>query len=204
VRIVSATHKNLTQLVAAGQFRQDLYYRLNVIDVVIAPLRERSQDLPALCQALLARIAEESGAAPLTIDALALAELGRLPLDGNVRELENLLHRAVALGDGQSVQLESLHTAPAAAKLPSTELAVATGTCPVVNQTDSATPLPSNLQTYLDELERQILCRALQDCSFNRTAAAERLGLSLRQMRYRIARLQIDIPGSETTTDSHD
>jgi two-component system response regulator PilR (NtrC family) len=204
VRIVSATHKNLTQLVAAGQFRQDLYYRLNVIDVVIAPLRERSQDLPALCQALLARIAEESGVAPLTIDALALAELGRLPLDGNVRELENLLHRAVALGDGQSVQLESLHTAPAAAKLPATELPVATGTCPIANQDVAPTPLPTNLQTYLDELERQILCRALQDYGFNRTAAAERLGLSLRQMRYRIARLQIDMPGSETATDSHD
>ena len=107
VRIVSATHKDLAADVQAGRFRQDLYYRLNVIEILVPPLRERREDLPALCEALLARIAQESGM-PL---AGAVAVGGRSsccahPLGGNVRELENLLHRAVALSDGEELQVD--------------------------------------------------------------------------------------------------
>jgi two-component system response regulator PilR (NtrC family) len=189
VRIVSATHKDLSALVAAGQFRQDLFYRLNVIDVWIAPLRERAEDLPDLCHALLTRIAEESGMPTPKLNASELAQLASLPLAGNVRELENLLHRAVALGDGQTLQFDALPQGPArtiAAPLTSSQ----------ATDPHLAPGLPEDLQAYLDELERAILIQALQDTGFNRTAAADRLGLSLRQMRYRIARLRIDAPST--------
>jgi two-component system response regulator PilR (NtrC family) len=194
VRIVSATHKDLAQEVQKGHFRQDLFYRLNVIDVVIAPLRERSQDLPELCNALLSRIAEETGITTPVIQADALEQLRALPLAGNVRELENLLHRAVALGDGKSLQFENPTPAPTHA-LQSADLLPAHVASDVI---------PGDLQQYLDELERSILSRALQATGFNRTAAAARLGLSLRQMRYRIARLHIDTPNQDEPGDLND
>jgi two-component system response regulator PilR (NtrC family) len=189
VRIVSATHKDLGALVAAGQFRQDLFYRLNVIDVWIAPLRERAEDLADLCLALLTRIAEESAMPTPELRDDDLARLAQLPLAGNVRELENLLHRAVALGDGRTLQFDTLPQGPV--RTPESALA---STLP--NHSRRLATLPNDLQTYLDELERNILCQALEDTGFNRTAAAERLGLSLRQMRYRIARLHIDAPST--------
>ncbi|HEX5697541.1 MAG TPA: sigma-54 dependent transcriptional regulator [Rhodoferax sp.] len=184
VRIVSATHKRLADEVQKGDFRQDLFYRLNVIDMVIAPLRERTEDLPELCHALLSRIADEAGIATPVLQADALKQLSDLPLAGNVRELENLLHRAVALGDGTSLQFEPPNWSQASTRQ-GTEIT------PSLAEPET---IPGDLQQYLDELERSILSRALQATDFNRTAAATRLGLSLRQMRYRIARLRIDLP----------
>lgn len=180
VRIVSATHKNLAEDVQRGTFRQDLFYRLNVIDMVIAPLRERSEDLPALCEALLARIAEESGIAKPVMPAEVLRHLSALPLAGNVRELENLLHRAVALGDGDGLQFEM----PAS-------------TSPVPLALTQAMPLPTDsepldLRLYLDQLERELLHQALESSGFDRADAAARLGLTPRQMRYRLTRLHMD------------
>jgi two-component system response regulator PilR (NtrC family) len=104
VRILSATHHDLAAAVQAGRFRQDLYYRLNVIEIFIPPLRERKEDLPALCQALLARIARESHSPVASLTSTALAAIASYPLPGNVRELENLLHRAVALSEGDELQ----------------------------------------------------------------------------------------------------
>ena len=187
VRIVSATHKLLAEEVQKGYFRQDLFYRLNVIDMVIAPLRERTEDLPELCSALLSRIADEAGIATPALQADALEQLSGLPLAGNVRELENLLHRAVALGDGKSLQFEPTNQSPRGS-LQRADIPPA----PADPET-----IPGDLQQYLDELERSILSRALQATDFNRTAAATRLGLSLRQMRYRIARLRIDAPNQD-------
>lgn len=181
VRVVSATHKTLSQEVQEGHFRQDLYYRLNVIDLVIPPLRDRPQDLPDLCQALLARIAEESGTPMPVMPVNALAQLATLPLAGNVRELENLLHRAVALGDGQSLQFDALPPSPS-------------GASPDIHATAQAMCAPTDLQTYLDDLERSVLTRTLQANGFNRTVTAMQLGLSLRQLRYRTSRLHIDTP----------
>ena len=190
VRLVSATHKDLSAEVAAGRFRQDLFYRLNVIDIDIPPLRERPEDLPALCDALLTRIARESGAPLRQMAATTLARLASLPLLGNVRELENILHRALALSDEPVLELAEagsawmpigplrVETSPAAAE-----------TLPVTKLT-----LPEDLQGYLDDKERQILVRALRETGFNRTLAAKLLGLTLRQIRYRIARLKIDAP----------
>lgn len=192
VRIVSATHKNLADEVQAGRFRQDLYYRLNVIEIDIPPLRERREDLPALCDALLKRIAAESGLPVPALTQTALTQLAQHPFKGNVRELENLLHRAVALSDGHELQIESAAQAVPPPLEPTTP-----STPPPVAETPSA--LPDDLQRHLDLQERDILIKALQETGFNRTAAAARLGLSLRQIRYRIARLNIDMPQDHDT-----
>jgi two-component system response regulator PilR (NtrC family) len=186
VRIVSATHKDLAADVHAGRFRQDLYYRLNVIEILVPPLRERREDLPALCEALLARIAQESGMPLPVLSPSVVQQLCEHPLGGNVRELENLLHRAVALSDGEELQVDFAPTqAPPGKEAPS----------------PPAQSMPSDLQTYLDQQEREILVKALQESGFNRTAAAQRLGLSLRQIRYRIARLAIAAPGGDEPND---
>ena len=207
VRIVSATHKDLAAEVQAGRFRQDLYYRLNVIDIYIPPLRERSEDLPALCQALLQRIAAESGVPAPRLSQAAMAQICTLPLPGNVRELENVLHRAMALSEGPELELDThaLRTEPAPLRAETREEPEAAPPPPEMPEAlpapplppaEVAGPLPSDLQGYLDRIEREILVRALGETRFNRTSAAQRLGISLRQIRYRMARLHIDAPQS--------
>lgn len=206
VRIVSATHKDLGAEVRAGRFRQDLYYRLNVIDIHIPALRQRREDLPALCEALLARIAQESGQPVPNITAEQVALLADNPLTGNVRELENLLHRAVALAEGAELKIECQLPAgdaavpgstTAAAAEPALAVAASTPGVPALASPTEAGALqiPSDLQSHLDQQEREILVAVLRETGFNRTAAAARLGLSLRQIRYRIARLNIEMPG---------
>lgn len=190
VRIVSATHRDLAADVQAGRFRQDLYYRLNVIEIVIPPLRERREDLPALCQALLARIASESGITPPALTPAALSAIASHPLTGNVRELENLLHRAVALSDGDKLHLDGIPGTPGTAPPPHTPPPVPAPSPTLPADAD----LPDDLQAWLDQQERDILVRALHAMGFNRTATAARLGISLRQIRYRIARLNIVAP----------
>ena len=189
VRIVSATHKNLAQEVQAGTFRQDLYYRLNVIDIAVPALRERREDLPALCQSLLTRICQDSGVAVPKLSAEFLSQLQNHPFLGNVRELENLLHRAVALGDGNDLQLDV-----GAAYAPEKDSASG-------GQATQSVVVPENLQSFLDQQERDILIAVLQETGFNRTAAAAKLGLSLRQIRYRIARLNIAMRGDDATPE---
>jgi two-component system response regulator PilR (NtrC family) len=213
VRIVSATHKDLATEVHAGRFRQDLFYRLNVIEIKVPPLRERLVDLPAIADALLARIAREAGVSPpprLAPDARVL--LARYAFPGNVRELENLLHRAVALSDGEAIAGADLalpealladapsaggaarpDPATAADHADGPTVADAMGAAPHPRPVPPAAlePVPDDLVRYLDEVERGILVRALERQHFNRTAAGASLGLSLRQMRYRMARLGI-------------
>ncbi len=190
VRIVSATNKDLALEVQAGRFRQDLYYRLNVIQIEIPPLRDRRDDLPALCASLLRRIALESGMAVPALPSAVLEQLRREPLHGNVRELENLLHRAIALSDGNGLQIESTAQIPALAWDDGVKEAG------IDSATGDESSIPDDLQRHLDQTEREILIRALRETGFNRTAAAARLGLSLRQMRYRITRLGIEAPNS--------
>jgi two-component system response regulator PilR (NtrC family) len=192
VRIVSATHRDLASDVQANRFRQDLFYRLNVIEILVPPLRERREDLPMLCQALLARIAQESGMPAPELSANVLQQLQEHPLPGNVRELENLLHRALALSDGSCLQVDFAPSSSTPAVAASAEAGPATAAAPVV---------PTDLQAYLDQQEREILVKALRETNFNRTAAAQKLGLSLRQIRYRIARLAIATPGSDEADD---
>ncbi len=204
VRIVSATHKDLGAEVQVGRFRQDLFYRLNVIRIVVPPLRERLSDVPAICRAVIERIARDAGVAPVpTLAPEAEQLLLRYAFPGNVRELENLLHRALALAAGTSIGVEDLGlpdgafedtgqdstAAPLDAGMPSPAVrAVAEAAAP-------EPALPTDLVGYLDEVERQVLQRALERHRYNRTAAGASLGLSLRQMRYRMARLGI---GSDT------
>ena len=150
---------------------------------------------------MLTRISEESGLTVPPLSAHALAELTTQPLLGNVRELENLLHRAVALCDGDELVLD---TPQFAASMPAPLTAEATGvssdTCsaPLYAVTEMVNPasIPGDLQSHMDQQEREILVKTLKETGFNRTVAAQRLGLSLRQIRYRIARLKIDVPAS--------
>ena len=206
VRLLSATHKDLAAEVHAGQFRQDLYYRLNVIQIRVPPLRERLGDLVAISERVLESIARDAGVSPPPrLTRNAIVHLQRYAFPGNVRELENLLHRAVALSGGEVIDVydlglpESVFTDSVAQELD----LIAENTRSDVLQalTEPATaalidpPLPHDLAKHLDEVERSILVRALERHRFNRTAAGAGLGLSLRQMRYRMARLGVNVGG---------
>jgi len=229
VRLVSATHRDLPALVQAGQFRQDLFYRLNVIGLRTPSLRERPEDLPLLAQALLERLCADAGQPVPELSPAALAWLQARELPGNVRELENLLQRAMALANGPVLQPEDFgeggaHETPT---WPATlSVAVPPGAAPATPDSapdstlegslaapmdhrfvplpgrahhqaaEAAAELPHDLQHYLDEREREVLLRALKACDYNRTAAAARLGLNLRQIRYRIQRLGLVLPGT--------
>ena len=209
VRIVSATHRDLGEEVHAGRFRQDLYYRLNVIGIRLPALRERVADLQPICDAVLARIAADAGVTPVpTIGAAALQRLSQHAFPGNVRELENLLQRALALSGGDVVELadlglpepttaaDELLPLPAARAAPADDLAAlpagaATAVAAATAASTAIAPLPTDLQAHLDTVERDILLRALERYRYNRTAAGASLGLTLRQMRYRMARLGV-------------
>ena len=210
VRIVSATHKDLAAEVQNGRFRQDLFYRLNVIQIRVPPLRERLEDLMSICERVLARIAADAGVSPppqLSRDALM--HLMRYSFPGNVRELENLLHRAVALSGGEVITVADLGLPEASfgdsgpqdfdallaqpAVLEPVHLPPPPDSPPPPPARRASDALPSDLAAYLDTVERDILVRALERHRFNRTAAGASLGLSLRQMRYRMARLGIQV-----------
>ncbi len=188
VRIVSATHKDLAAEVQAGRFRQDLFYRLNVIRIAVPPLRDRLDDLPQICQVLLQRIAADAGAdGPSRLSESALQALRLQSYPGNVRELENLLHRALTMAVSDCITCADLGLADDASVNPARAAAPLADVWPQ----PAGDGLPDNLQGYLDGIEREVLLRALDKHRFNRTAAGESLGLSLRQMRYRMARLGV-------------
>jgi two-component system, NtrC family, response regulator PilR len=203
VRLLSATHKDLATEVQAGRFRQDLYYRLNVIQIRVPPLRERAEDLHPISDALLERIARDAGVTPVPrLSNAARESLARYPFPGNVRELENLLHRAVALAGGDeigSIDLGLADEVPGdTASPPALAAAFSLGEPLPQAGVESilpsdTTPLPDDLVQYLDQVERDVLIRALEQHRFNRTAAGVSLKLSLRQMRYRMARLGIQV-----------
>ncbi|HEY4067473.1 MAG TPA: sigma-54 dependent transcriptional regulator [Burkholderiaceae bacterium] len=207
VRLLSATHKDLAAEVHASRFRQDLYYRLNVIQIRVPPLRERLEDLHAISSHVLERIARDAGVSPpprLTREAMV--HLARYPFPGNVRELENLLHRAVALSGGELIDVydlglpDTVFTDSAAQEL---DLITENTRGELVRAAQQELPpmvpieepLPTDLERHLDQVERDILVRALERHRFNRTAAGSSLGLSLRQMRYRMARLGVNVGG---------
>jgi len=201
VRLVSATHKDLAVEVHAGRFRQDLYYRLNVIGIAVPPLRERMVDLPSICDALLARIASDAGVASApTLSPAAIERLGRHAYPGNVRELENLLHRALALSGGDRLEVADLGLPREPVEPESVEPAFPQPPPP----TAAAAELPTDLAAHLDIVERDILERALEKHRFNRTAAGASLGLTLRQMRYRMARLGVDPNVADSASERGD
>jgi two-component system, NtrC family, response regulator PilR len=199
VRVVSATHKDLAEEVATGRFRQDLYYRLNVIQIRVPPLRERLEDLAPICDALLERIARDAGQWPPSVLAReAFEDLTRYTFPGNVRELENLLHRAVALSSGETISRDDLGLGAALVVESDTqEIDSRLATLRAAPASPAADELPDDLEAHLDSVERDILTRALERHRNNRTAAGASLGLTLRQMRYRMARLGVVVAGHD-------
>ena len=171
VRIVSATHQNLAALVEAGSFRQDLYYRLNVIDLTMPSLRDRIEDIPVMARFLLDKL----GGSQIKLDRDAEKALSAYAFPGNVRELENTLERALAMCENQHITVDDLNLAPALS-------------APSSNGPDNKYPL----QDYLDQTERAAILEALEQTRYNKTAAARVLGVTFRSLRYRLERLGID------------
>ncbi len=179
VRILSATHKNLSRLVEEGAFRQDLFYRINVIELKVPSLRQRREDIPRLAAHILSRLAP--GDQAIRLGAEALDALQRYAFPGNVRELENILERALTLCDGEEIQ-------PADLALPdSSEL-------PPVADDDLAAAPPEGvpLEEYLENIERKAILNALEQTGNNKTAAAKLLGITFRAMRYRLKKLGLE------------
>jgi two-component system response regulator PilR (NtrC family) len=173
VRIISATHKKLPALVDAGEFRQDLFYRLHVIELGMPSLREMREDIPTIADAILRKL---SRAAPAKLDEAAVSALESYPFPGNVRELENILERGLSLAaDSQRITADDLRLTPPP------------------EEADAALPTGDKwpLQDYLDRVERAAINEALEKTRYNRTAAAKLLGITFRAMRYRMERLGI-------------
>ncbi|TLY51642.1 MAG: sigma-54-dependent Fis family transcriptional regulator [Gammaproteobacteria bacterium] len=189
VRVLSATHKDLARLVELHQFRQDLYYRINVIELRVPPLRARREDIPKLAGKVLDRLAKDAGMPPARLTPEALAALLKYPFPGNVRELENVLERAVALCENNIITPDDLHLAPHAATL--------TDTNPAADAEDDALDDDTSaneigLDSYISNLEREAIMKALQETRYNKTAAAKKLGITFRALRYKLKKLGID------------
>jgi two-component system response regulator PilR (NtrC family) len=178
VRILSATHKNLAELVEQGRFREDLFYRINVIEMRVAPLRERSEDTPEIADSILARLARRMGAEPAGIAEDAMQMLQAYPFPGNVRELENVLERALTLCTTGVIAAEHIKLRMTARAVPEPAPAVTDGS--------------SALGTQLEDIERDAIVKALEKTRYNKTAAAKLLGMSFRALRYRIKKLGIE------------
>jgi two-component system response regulator PilR (NtrC family) len=196
VRILCATHQELQKLIASGRFRQDLFYRLNVIELKVPSLRERVDDIPAIANAILQRIAERSGLPPNHLSEGAIRALEGHPFPGNVRELENILERALALAPGIELQADDLQLpqltaaqAPPASQPAQAEPAATQPTDPETPGFEVDQGVPTDLEAYLGSKEREAILAALARTGHNRTAAAQLLGISFRQMRYRMRRL---------------
>ena len=227
VRILSATHKHLASAVESGLFRQDLYYRLNVIEVRMPSLRECREDVPQMAAGILARqVARQGGADDVRLTATALRALEQYDFPGNVRELENILERAVALAGSAVIDVADLCLTPivqalvarreteSIERIDPSESVTAQSSSEVMPEelhpegvsTDGsskfvpglplaawlALPLKAPLQEYLDVVERAALEEALVAARYNRTRAAEKLGLTFRSLRYRLKRLNIE------------
>lgn len=199
VRIICATHRSLSRMVDTGAFRQDLFFRINVIEIHMPALRECREDIPVLARHVLARLCAASGTPQPVITPSAMAALQEYAFPGNVRELENILERALALYGGGIIDVDDLQLRPIASSPASTlsdddaagggdavRGSIGTG---VVTGTGG-----QSLQDYLDEQERSAILDALQKTRFNRTAAARMLGVTFRSLRYRMARLGLNEP----------
>lgn len=224
VRILSATHKDLVDLVAKGIFRHDLYYRINVIELKVPPLRQRGDDIQLLATHVLKSISDEldMGQYELSDDAMRALIQYRFP--GNVRELQNILERAVALSDGHVIQVNGLYLPDGGMQQavvglqtdvvqPAAETADATLAPQADKDTDSAIvtsvvdesnsndaddqtlpmlPEGEGLNDFIEQVEREAIMQALEACKYNKTKAAEKLGLSFRALRYKLKKLNID------------
>ncbi|MPQ59385.1 sigma-54 dependent transcriptional regulator [Duganella sp. FT27W] len=192
VRLISATHKNLARCVEQGAFRQDLFYRLNVIELAVPPLRERQGDLPALADAILERLGGGGHKAALGPGVLEALAGYRFP--GNVRELENILERALAFANDGVIEVADLALKAGQGGQGGDGVAAAAAASPASSSPASSPDLPASLPDYLIAIERDIILRALAQTQFNRTQAAQLLGISFRQLRYQMQKLNIQEP----------
>ena len=233
MRIISATHHDLAKRVSEGKFREDLYYRLNVIELTMPPLRERDGDIAILSRHLLAKLARDSGYPQAQLTPKALRKLENYDFPGNVRELENILERALTFVEGNMIEAEDIHVnenrlpahnEPAAAPQPVHAYQPPPQPYPYPPQQPayappphypqhsrdedsapypqeaatyppplrSAAQLPDDLEDYMQTMEKNLLLKALEDCNYNKTKAAEKLGISFRAMRYKLKKLGID------------
>jgi two-component system response regulator PilR (NtrC family) len=186
VRIVSATHKNLSELVANGRFREDLYYRVNVIEMRVAPLRERSEDILPLATTILTRLSQRLGGETPALSPEAAAALQAYPFPGNVRELENILERALTMRAGADIEVADLQLRAPIAATPEAGAAPAGARVAATEQASGA------LGDRLESLERDAIVRALEQTRYNKTAAAKLLGMTFRALRYRVKKLGIE------------
>ncbi|MFT4246753.1 MAG: sigma-54 dependent transcriptional regulator [Pseudomonas sp.] len=186
VRILSATHKDLSGLVNDGHFRHDLYYRINVIELRVPPLRERGGDLPQLAASILARLARGQGRPPPLLSPSALDALSHYSFPGNVRELENILERALALAENDQIGAGDLRLPQPT--LPRASGAQAEPTEAVIDIDPAAAALPS----YIEQLERAAIQKALEENRWNKTRTAAQLGITFRALRYKLKKLGMD------------
>lgn len=234
VRVLCATHKDLLREVEAGRFRQDLYYRLNVIQIDVPPLRHRKEDLPSLCKHFIERIAQAWSLDTVTLSETAQQALQDYDFPGNVRELENILERAITLCDDHIIERQHLQLRQDATIVPQTGTQAASPTNKpsrneAASQTHTPPPTPidattstqgpelsqswpaekpaphqlpegTTLENHLLEIERSIILQALEETRWNRTAAAKKLGLSFRSLRYRLKKLGLDDDSEQSDT----
>jgi len=187
VRILSATHRDLGALVADGRFREDLYYRINVIELRVPSLRERVSDIGEIAEAILGRLTRRAGVPAPQISPDALKALEAYPFPGNVRELENVLERAMTLSTGGLITPEHIRVR-ATGRSAGAEAAPAAGT----PAAPAAVEAGAALGTHLESIERDAIIKALEKTRYNKTAAAKLLGMSFRALRYRIKKLRIE------------
>lgn len=176
IRLLSATHKDLNAMVESGAFRQDLYYRINVIDLIAPPLRDRASDIPELAEFLLANLAANNNQQQPSLSKEAINGLIHYHFPGNVRELENILERALALYEDTTIELDDLNL-PCSTELPKAE---------------KFNPSEVSLEDYLEEIEKEALSKALEENRWNKTETAKHLGLTFRSLRYRLKKLRLD------------
>jgi two-component system response regulator PilR (NtrC family) len=184
VRIISASHKDLAEMVESGEFRQDLYYRIHVIELVMTPLRERPEDIPVTAEHILERLAQRTGDSRPRFDRDAIQALKDYSYPGNVRELENILERATALCEDNAISRDDLLLQGRAGR---NEAAGEFSIRPDIGD--------QGLEDFLAAVERDAILAALEAARWNRTAAAKQLGISFRALRYRLEKLGLDIEG---------
>ncbi len=184
VRILCATHNNLAEKVRQGQFREDLYYRVNVIELNVPPLRERKEDIAILAKHIIAQMAERHQRDIPTITKEALTALSEHTFQGNVRELENILERAMTWMEGEQIGKDDL--------ILTATTTISAESVPVEKPTALATSTSMNLGGKLEDQERQLITQALEDTRWNRTAAAKKLGITFRALRYKLKKLNLE------------
>lgn len=188
VRILSATHQDLHQLVSKNLFRQDLYYRLNVIQLDVPALRERSTDIPLLATHILQRLAQQAQLDTPTLTPAAMGQLQQYRFEGNVRELENILERALTLADSSQIDVQHL-------QLRGTNLSQSAELAPAADRGEQP------LEEYLNGIEKTIILQTLTATNWNRTLAAKQLGMTLRALRYRLQKLNLSHENGDDTED---